>query len=246
MKKKSAVVTGASRGIGRACAVELAKCGYNVIVNYLKNEEAARETLDEIMSLGGEGKLFCADVSDSSQARRLISKCVMEYGGIDLLVNNAGIAQDGLFLQTSDEVLEKITRTNYYGTFFCAREAAREMITSGCGGNIINISSMWGIAGASCEAAYSASKAAVIGLTKSLAKELAPSGIRVNCIAPGVIDTEMNACYSSKTMDELKRKTPLGRLGTGLDVAAAVKFLASEEASFITGQVLSCDGGFIL
>lgn len=246
MEKKSAVITGASRGIGRACAIKLASEGYRVIVNYRTRAEEAEAVCREIRAAGGEAIPFCADVSKSDEARRLVAKCVMEYGGIDLLVNNAGVSSDTLFLSTSDEELERVTGVNYYGTFYCSRAAAREMLSSGRGGCIINISSMWGICGASGECAYSASKAAVIGLTKALAKELAPSGIRVNCVAPGVIDTEMNACHSAETMAALKEKTPLGRIGTPQDVASAVFCLASDEASFITGQTLTVDGGFSL
>lgn len=246
MEKKCAVVTGASRGIGRAIAVELAKCGYAVIINYCHNERAAEKTLSEVKAVGGEGKLFCADVSLSSDARKLAAKCVLEYGGLDLLVNNAGVASNMLFSETSDEELLRVTEINYFGTFYCTRAAVREMLALGRGGNIINISSMWGVCGASCEAAYSASKAAVIGLTKSLAKELAPSGIRVNCIAPGVIDTEMNSNLSPEDMCALERRTPLGRIGHPDDIASAVKFLASDDAGFITGQVLTVDGGFTL
>lgn len=246
MKRKSAVVTGASRGIGAACAEELFRTGYDVIVNYSTDREGA-EALCSRLCLSGEGRAlpFRADVSDRTDAGRLISKAVYEFGGIDLLVCNAGIASPTLFLQTSPEELAKVTGVNYYGTFYCAQAAAKEMIASG-GGVIINISSMWGICGASGEAAYSSSKAAVIALTKSLAKELAPSGIRVNCVAPGVINTGMNDCYSKETMDSLIKRTPLGRLGEPKDVACLVEFLASEKASFITGQIICADGGFLL
>lgn len=246
MEKKCAVITGGSRGIGHACALTLSQSGYNVIINYRSDKEAAESVCSEIRSGGGNAEIFCADVSKSGEARRLISKAVMEYGGIDLLVNNAGISSQTLFLQTDDDELARVTETNYYGAFYCARAAAKEMLSAGKGGVIVNISSMWGICGAAGEVAYSASKAAVIGLTKALAKELAPSDIRVNCIAPGVINTEMNACYPPETLEELKKRTPLGRLGEPRDVASVVRFLASEEAGFITGQVICADGGFIL
>ena len=243
---KSAVITGGSRGIGRACAVELAGAGYAVVINYLNNESAAKDVQKRIELAGGIAKTFCADVSDPDQARRLISKCVMEFGGIDVLVNNAGVCSPTLFLQTEPEELARVTEINYYGTFYASKAAAREMLSSGRGGSIINVSSMWGISGGSGEAAYSASKAAVIGLTKALAKELAPSDIRVNCVAPGVIDTDMNACYAADVMETLKEKTPLGRIGAPQDVANIVRFLASDDASFITGQVIAADGGFSL
>ena len=243
---KSAVITGGSRGIGRACAIELAKAGYAVVINYVNNESAAKETQRLIEADGGTAVLFRADVSEPDQARKLISKCLMEFGGIDVLVNNAGVGSPTLFLQTEPEELMRVTGVNYFGTFYTSKAAAKEMLSSGNGGSIINISSMWGVVGGSGEAAYSASKAAVIGLTKALAKELAPSKIRVNCIAPGVIDTDMNACYSGEVMEELKEKTPLGRIGAQQDVATIVRFLASDDASFITGQVIAADGGFSL
>ena len=243
---KSAVITGASRGIGKACAIELARAGFAVIINYKTNEAAAKETKREIEQAGGRAQIYQADVCSPDEARRLISKCVMEFGGVDVLVNNAGISLSKLFLDTEPEELVRVTEVNYFGTFYASRAAAKEMLSSCNGGSIINISSMWGVVGGSGEAAYSASKAAVIGLTRALAKELAPSGIRVNCIAPGVIDTDMNACYSVEVMEALKEKTPLNRIGSAEDVARAVRFLATDDASFITGQVLTVDGGFSL
>lgn len=246
MEKKYAVVTGGSRGIGAEIVRELCRAGCDVIANYRSSSEKA-ETLCRETEAEGYGRAipFCADISQSSEARRLISKAIMEFGRIDILVNNAGVSSPGTLLDTDDEELERVMKTNFCGTFFCTRAAAREMINSGCGGAIVNISSMWGICGASGEAVYSASKAAVINLTKSLAKELAPEKILVNCIAPGVINTDMNSCYDAQTMDELKKRTPLGRLGEPCDVARAVRFLSLEN-TFITGQTLCVDGGFIL
>jgi 3-oxoacyl-[acyl-carrier protein] reductase len=169
---------------------------------------------------------------------------MMEFGGIDALVCNAGISLPVLFTQTTEEEYDRVFSVNTKGVFFLSQAAAKEMISAGKGA-IVNVSSMWGVAGASGEVAYSASKAAVIGLTKALAKELAPSGIRVNCVAPGVTDTEMNACYDEDAMEALSERTPLGRIADPREIAEAIFFLASEKASFITGQTLTADGGFI-
>lgn len=246
MEKKYAVVTGGSRGIGAEIVRELCRAGCDVIVNYKSSLEKAEELCREIATeASGRAIPFCADISQPSEARRLIAKAVMEFGRIDILVNNAGVSSPKTLLDTDDEELARVMETNFYGTFFCTRAAAREMINCGNGGSIINISSMWGICGAAGEAVYSASKAAVINLTKSLAKELAPEKILVNCVAPGVINTEMNSCYDEEAIKDLKKRTPLGRLGEPYDVACAVKYLSLGN-TFITGQTLCVDGGFIL
>lgn len=245
MKRKYAVVTGGSRGIGAEIVRALCKSGCDVIVNYKSSAESAKALCREINALGGGRAVpFCADVSIEADARRLISKAIMEFGRLDILVNNAGVASPQTLLDTTSDELRRVMGTNFYGVLFCTREAAREMIGSG-GGAIVNVSSMWGICGAAGEAVYSASKAAVINLTKSLAKELATADILINCVAPGVINTEMNSCYDEETMDALKKRTPLGRLGEPDEVACAVRFL-SVENTFITGQTLCVDGGFML
>ena len=243
--KKSAVITGASRGIGRACAVELAKAGCDVLINYRTNEAAADETLSLCRAFGVKCVKFCADVADESEVRRMFAFAECELGGVDVLVNNAGVASSGLFTDLTREEYTRVFDTNVWGAAVCAREAAKIMIAAG-GGKIINVSSMWGLVGSSCEAIYSASKAAVVGLTKALAKEFAPSHITVNCIAPGVIDTDMNACYDKATMDDLCERTPLGRIGRPEDVAKAVAFLAGDGGDFITGEVIRVDGGFTM
>ena len=246
MKRKYAVVTGGSRGIGAEIVRSLCGAGCDVIVNYRLSADRTNGLCREINELGaGRAIPFCADVSDESGARRLIAKAMMEFGRIDILVNNAGVASPQALIDITEDELRRVMGTNFDGTLFCTRAAAREMIGAGCGGAIVNISSMWGICGAAGEAVYSASKAAVINLTKSLAKELATADIVVNCVAPGVINTEMNACYDEETMEDLKKRTPLGRLGEPADVARAVTFLSLEN-TFITGQTLCVDGGFIL
>lgn len=241
---KSVIITGASRGIGKATALAFAKEGYDILVCYQSREADAKETAEEAKKYGVRAIPFQMDISSLSDCRRTAAKALMEFGKIDILVCNAGISLPALFTQTTEDDYDRLFAVNTKGAFFLTQAVAKEMIAAG-GGSIVNISSMWGVVGASGEVAYSASKAAVIGMTKALAKELAPSGIRVNCIAPGVIDTEMNACYDEDTMSALAEKTPLGRIGTPEDVAKTVVFLASENASFITGQTITVDGGFI-
>lgn len=240
---KRALITGASGGIGRAVARRLAHDGYEVVLNYRRNETSARELLDELSRAYGPGAaaLARADVSDPAQVDAMFRAA----GNIDLLVNNAGIAQQKLFTDLTEEDWDTMFGVDVKGVFLCCRAALPHMIHEKRGG-IVNISSMWGQVGASCEVHYSAAKAAVIGLTKALAKELGPSGIRVNCIAPGVIATEMNAALSEETMGQLRGETPLCRIGLPEDIAAAVGFLASEDAAFITGQVLGVSGGMII
>ena len=238
---KTALVTGASRGIGRAVAVRLAADGYAVVINYNESRAAAEELAGEIGASGGICRVIRADVSTRAGAERLFS----EAGGVEVLVNNAGIAHFGLFTDMTDEEYSRIFDTNMRSCFLCSQLAAPYMINKKSGA-IINISSMWGITGASCEAVYSASKAAVIGFTRALAAELGPSGIRANCIAPGVIDTDMNKRLTAEDNSEIKAATPLCRIGTPEEVASVVSFLASDAAGFVTGQVISPNGGFVM
>ena len=241
---KTAVITGASRGIGKACALLFAENGYDLLLCYQSREEEAKAVAKEAAAFGVRTLTFQMNMESISDCRRTVAKALMEFGGIDVLVCNAGISLPVLFTQTTEEEYDRVFSVNTKGVFFLSQAAAREMIAAG-GGAIVTVSSMWGVAGASGEVAYSASKAAVIGMTKALAKELAPSGIRVNCVAPGVTDTDMNACYDEDTMEVLAEKTPLGRIADPREIAEAIFFLASDKASFITGQTLTADGGFI-
>ena len=242
--RKSVIITGASRGIGKACALIFAENGYDLLLCYQSREEEAKAVAREAEAFGVRAKVFQMNMESLSDCHRTVAKAMMEFGGIDALVCNAGISLPVLFTQTTEEEYDRVFSVNTKGVFFLSQAAAKEMISAGKGA-IVNVSSMWGVAGASGEVAYSASKAAVIGLTKALAKELAPSGIRVNCVAPGVTDTEMNACYDEDAMAALSERTPLGRIADPREIAEAIFFLASEKASFITGQTLTADGGFI-
>ncbi len=242
---KTAFITGASRGIGRAIAKKLALDGYRVGINYLKEKEKAQSLADELRSLGCEAMAVQADVSDAQAITAAIRAVEHAYSPVDLLVNNAGIAQQDLFQHTDAALWRRLFAVNVDGAYHTIQAVLPEMIARRSG-SIVNISSMWGLRGASCEVGYSAAKAAVIGLTRSLAMELAPSRIRVNCVAPGVIHTDMVDSLGEQTIAALREQTPLGRLGTPEDIAQAVAFLAGDDASFITGQVLTADGGFIL
>ena len=243
--KQVALVTGSSRGIGRAVALELAREGYDVCVNYLQHREAAESLVSQLREMGGEAIAVQADVADSRAVEDMVRQTVDALGPVTLLVNNAGISWYGLFQDTDDSTWDRVLAVNLTGARNAARAVLPRMISekAGC---IINISSMWGLRGASCEVAYACSKAGIIGLTRSLALEVAPSGIRVNCVAPGCIETDMVRVLGPETRDMLIGETPLGRLGTPEDIAHAVAFLASEKASFLTGQVLGADGGFIV
>ncbi|MCR5484658.1 MAG: 3-oxoacyl-ACP reductase FabG [Clostridiales bacterium] len=243
--KKTALITGASGGIGSAAAELLARSDFNIAVHYNKSYEKAYALTDRLLKQGTDACAFMADISEKSEADRLFGDVTERFGGVDVLVNNAGVAHQKLFTDTTDGDFKNIFGVNIGGTVNCCRAAIPYMVHKKSG-KIINISSMWGVAGASCEALYSSSKAAVIGLTKALAKELGPSGIQVNCVAPGVIDTEMNKNLTKEDMDALINDTPLSRIGTPRDVAEAILFFASPSSDFITGQVLCVDGGFIL
>ncbi len=239
---KTAIVTGASRGIGAACAAELARNGFAVAVNYRVNKSAAESVVNAVSAAGGQAFAVKADVSAPEEVAAMFEAVKERFGSVSLLVNNAGISHIGLLQDMTDDEIRRQLEVNLMGAIVCSREAARQMIPRKSG-SIINIASMWGEVGASCEAVYSACKAGIIGFTKALAKELGPSGIRVNCVSPGVIRTDMNSELTADTLRELEEETPLLRIGSPEDVAKAVAFLAKEESSFITGQVLPVNGG---
>ena len=243
--EQTALVTGASRGIGRAVALELARRGWNVCVNYLEHRDAALEVVSQIEREGRHAIAVGADVSDREAVEAMVRDARGGLGPISLLVNNAGISPHGLFQDTGDDLWDRTLAVNLTGARNAIFAVLPQMLSAkrGC---IVNISSIWGLRGASCEVAYACSKAAIIGLTRSLALELAPSGIRVNCVAPGCIDTDMVKVLGSETREMLVAETPLGRLGTPEDIAHAVAFFAEEGSAFLTGQVLTADGGFIV
>ena len=243
--RKSVIITGGGTGIGAACVRRFAKEGYSVIINYRRSRAAAQALERELKKSGYSVLALKADVSVPEQAEMLVEQCVEAFGAPEVLVNNAGIAlPQKLITETTPREFDRVMRVNAGGTYNCCRAALPHMIRRHSGA-IVNISSIWGVTGGSCETAYSASKGAVIALTKALAKEVGPSGIRVNCVAPGVIDTRMNSALDEETLAGLADAAPLCRLGTPEDVANAVWFLASPDAAFITGQVLGVDGGGI-
>ena len=240
-----ALVTGASRGIGRAIALELAEEGYAVCVNYLEHRQQAEEVAETIRRRGGSAMAVRADVADRASVAAMVRETEAALGPVTLLVNNAGIAGQIQFQDITDEQWDRYLSVNLGGARNTIQAVLPYMLHVKAG-SIVNISSIWGLRGASCEVAYACTKAALIGLTRSLALELAPSQIRVNCVAPGVINTDMVQVLGQETLRQLAEETPLGRLGTPEDVAHAVVFLASDKASFLTGQVLGADGGFIV
>lgn len=237
---KTALVTGGSRGIGAAVARRLAADGYRVAVNYHFARAQAEALAEELGGIAVQ-----ADVSDSAQVQKMVDTVLEKFCQLDILVCNAGVAWQGLLQDMRDEEWRKVLGTDLDGVFFCCRAVLPHMIRQKSG-KIVTMSSMWGQVGASCEAAYSAAKAGVIGLTRALAKEVGPSGISVNCVAPGVIDTEMNQKLGQEALAELAEETPLGRLGTAADIAGCVSFLCSPAADFVTGQVLSANGGLVI
>ncbi len=242
---KTAIVTGGSRGIGAAAALLLAREGWRVAVGCHRHPDRAQALCDQLRREGREAVPFCGDVSLVAEMEAQVQAVVERWGQIDLLVNNAGIAQQRLFTEITEAEWDRMFAVNAKGLYACCRAVVPGMIRRHSG-NIINVSSMWGQAGASCEVHYSAAKAAVIGFTKALAKELGPSGIRVNCVAPGVIATEMNAALDGETLDALREETPLGTIGTPEEAARAILWLAGDGASFVTGQVIGVNGGFVI
>ena len=241
--EKIALVTGSSRGIGRAVARKLAAEGYAVCVNYRVRQDCAEALVAELTGAGCRAMAVQADVSVRQQVNKMVRRVEDAFGPVSLLVNNAGVSEQSMFQDVSDEMWHRYFAVNVDGAFYCIRAALPHMLQqqSGC---IINVSSMWGQIGASCEAAYSATKGAILALTKALAQELGPSGIRVNAVAPGVIQTDMCAHVDPSVMEGLRQQTPIERLGTPEDIARAMVYLA--DAEFVTGQVLPVNGGFVI
>ena len=237
---KNVLITGGSRGIGRACVEKFVREGYVVSFIYNNSDERAGD-----LSAKTGAYAIKADISNPDEARAAVANAIEKMGSIDILVNNAGISLIKLFTETTDEDYYNIMNTNLGGTFFITREVARNMISNHFG-RIINIGSMWGKVGASCEVAYSASKAAIEGFTKALAKELGLSGVTVNCIEPGVINTEMNAELDEETFRELCDETPVGKIGDANELAEFIYLIATEKSGFLTGQIIGFDGGFAI
>ncbi len=242
--KKTALVTGGAKGIGAAVCKALAADGFNIAVNYNTSAEAAELLKKELCSIC-DVEIFKADVKNSCEVDAMFKNIEASLGEVDLLVNNAGISQQALFTDITDEMWQNMINSNLTGPFNCCRRALPSMISKKQG-KIINIASMWGETGASLEVHYSASKAGLIGLTKALAKEVGLSGITVNAVSPGVVLTDMMAQFTQEDKDILKEETPLNKLGSPADIAAAVSFLASDKADFITGQIISVNGGFVI
>ncbi|EHI99425.1 short-chain dehydrogenase/reductase SDR [Clostridium sp. DL-VIII] len=241
---KVALITGASRGIGRAIALELAKEGASVVINYSKDDDGARETLEEIKKVDGYGIIVKGNISSFKNCEAIVNEVITAMGRIDILINNAGISKIGLFMDSTEDEISEIVNTNLLGAMYLTKHVLKYMI-SRKQGNIINISSIWGETGASCEVLYSTTKGGINLFTKALAKEIAPSNIRVNCIAPGVINTKMNSFLGYEEKKSLEEEIPLGRFGDPSEVGRLAVFLSSEDSSYITGQIIRVDGGFI-
>lgn len=242
--KKVALVTGGARGIGRAICRSLAKDGFKIAINYNNSEKEATALKNELSAIT-EVDIFKCDVSDSNSVNAMFLEISQKLDNVNVLINNAGIAEQVLFTDITDEMWQKMINTNLSGAFYCSREALKNMINEK-NGVIINIASMWGEVGASMEVHYSTAKAGLIGMTKALAKEVGLSGVRVNAVSPGVVLTDMMNAFSEEDKEILKDETPLNTLGTPEDIADAVSFLVSDKARFITGQVLSVNGGFVI
>lgn len=241
-ENKIVLVTGAGRGIGASIAKRFASEGAEVIVNYSGNDEAAQKTVDEITATGGQAQKYKCSVNDSESVKVMIDEIIKKFGRIDILVNNAGITKDGLMLRMTDEDFDRVIDVNLKGTYNCTKYVSKYMLKQKSG-KIINISSVVGLSGNAGQVNYSASKAGIIGITKSAAKELSSRGITVNAVAPGYVDTDMTKVLSDNIRNEILKNIPLQRMGNVEDISNCVAFLASEDASYITGQVISVDGG---
>ena len=242
---KVAVVTGASRGIGRAIALRLAQEGAAVVINYNGSKERAQEVKTEIESAGGTAQIMQCDVADAASCDEMFQTIIKEFGRIDILVNNAGITRDNLILRMSEEDFDAVLNANLKGAFLCCKEAARRMVRQRWG-RIVNLSSVVALRGNAGQTNYAASKAGLIGLTKSLARELASRNVTVNAVAPGFIETDMTAALPEAVRAEMAKGIPAGRAGKPEDVANAVAFFAAEQSSYLTGQVLCADGGMAM
>lgn len=240
---KTVLITGGSRGIGKCIAENLAKEGYNVVLNYNKSEKQAKQIQKDLKEQGKNIEIYKADISKREEVKKMTEFALDKFKNIDILINNAGIAKLQMFNDITDEDWNEMINTNLNSVFYCTQEVLENMIhnKNGC---IINISSIWGMVGASCEVAYSVSKAGIDGMTKALAKELGLSNIRVNSIAPGVIDTEMNSNLDNRIKEEIKNETPLNKIGRPIDIYRCVKWLIEDE--FTTGQVISPNGGYVI
>ena len=245
LKGKNAIVTGGSRGIGKAIALELAQNGANIIINYTSNQEAAEKTVKEIQQLGVKALAICCDVRDADAIKKMIDRIEEDFDTIDILVNNAGITRDNLLLRMKEEEWQQVMDVNLKGVFLCTKAVIRKMIKQKQG-RIINISSVVGVTGNAGQANYSASKAGVIGFTKSIAREVSTKGINVNAVAPGFIDTDMTAILSEDIKENLLNNIPLKRFGKPEDVANLVVFLSSDKSNYITGEVINVDGGMAI
>ncbi|MBZ9689669.1 3-oxoacyl-[acyl-carrier-protein] reductase [Clostridium estertheticum] len=245
LKGKTAVVTGASRGIGRAIALKLAKLGANIVVNYRNSANAVQEVVKEIETLGAKALAVQCDISSYSDVEHMMKKCIEEFGSLDILVNNAGITKDGLLMRMKEEDFDSVIDINLKGAFNCTKHVSAIMLKQRSG-RIINISSVSGLTGNAGQVNYSSAKAGIIGMTKAVAREFASRGVTCNAVAPGYIQTDMTEALSVKVKEAIMDTIPLKRLGMPEDVANAVAFLASEEASYITGQVISVDGGMVM
>lgn len=241
---KCALITGASGGIGSEIALRLARDGFEIAACYNSDEKGIKELEEKLLQTGVRFRIYKADVSDYNTIKNVFADATEFFGGVSVLVNNAGIAQQKLFTDITQEDFDRITAVNFKGVFNCCQCAVPFMVNQKRG-KIINISSMWGVRGASCETVYSATKAAVIGLSKALARELAPSNIQVNCVAPGAIDTKMNDNLSEEDKSAFAQEIPMGRFGKASEIAGIVSFLASEDSDYVTAQVITADGGLI-
>ncbi|MBT2216727.1 3-oxoacyl-[acyl-carrier-protein] reductase [Virgibacillus dakarensis] len=245
LQGKNAIVTGASRGIGKAIALELAKQGANVAVNYAGSEAKAQAVVEEIQKLGGKAFKVQADVANESEVKDMVKQVISEFGGLDILVNNAGITRDNLLMRMKEAEFDQVINTNLKGVFICTKAVTRQMMKQRSG-KIVNVASIVGVSGNPGQANYVAAKAGVIGLTKTAAKELASRNIFVNAVAPGFISTDMTDVLTDEQRAGMHNMIPLGKLGEAEDVAKVVRFLASDDANYITGQTIHVDGGMVM